>query len=739
MSLEAVGVSPPISGDAASIRVALVGQPNVGKTSIFNRLTGMRQRVGNYPGVTVERKEGTGHLGSQAFTLLDLPGTYSLNALSMDEHISVRVLAGHPDIGPTPDVIVCVVDAGKLERSLLPALQCAALGRPMVLALNFFDEATAGGWTFDLAGLEQELGIPVVPTIAHRSRGIDQLKSAIIKSHQQQLVMRPITWPDSVREAVAMVSAALPHIADDGVRKFHAQRLLFDSLPQTDPHDLAIKDVLAQAHRRILAGGNAPSNAEPVLLFPRIRSLLAGRVVKSAQLSTRWTDRLDSLLIHPFLGLVIFAALMFGIFHSVYSGAAPLMDLIEAGTLRIQEFTAGFLESTPMLQSLVADGIVAGIGSVLIFLPQILILTLLIALLEDCGYLARAAFLIDRALSWSGLSGKSFVPLMSGFACAIPAIMAARTIEDPKSRLTTILITPWMSCSARLPVYVLMIGAFIEPAYGATAAAAVLFAMHLLGPVLGLPAAWILQNKILRSPSPPFVLEIPPYRRPTFRDTYWRIWHRARRFITDAGTVILTMAIIIWALLYFPRPDTVEQETRSRLIEEYRAQGVTEEVLLDNESPYGGIYQAQLASAYVEQSYLGRAGRWIQPVFEPAGFDWKITVGILASFPAREVIIATLGIIYNLGADEDEESPGLRGRLANEVWTTGPRAGEPVFTVPTAVAVMVFFAICMQCGATIAIMTAETNWRWAWGTFAFMTLLAWLAAVFTYQGLSWIL
>lgn len=716
---------------APPLRVVLIGQPNTGKTSLFNRLTGLRQRVGNYAGVTVERKEGVGQSGAQSFTLVDLPGTYSLNALSLDEHISVRALAGHPDIGPIPDVVVCVVDAAQLQRSLLPAYQAAELARPMVLALNFFDEAEAEGLRFDLPLLEQRLGIPVVPTVGHRGQGIDALKLALIRAHTGSLRLHRPTWPPAVDESRRVLEERMGHIADPDARRFRAQRLLFDTLVHAE-NDLAGSpeeqhETLARARQRLMQGGLSPGTAEPVLLHPVIASALDGAVLRSGAAPAGLSEKLDAVLAHPVAGLAAFALIMLGVFQAVYSGAGPLMDAIEAATAAAQDAAGSALEGLPVLQSLVTDGIIAGVGGVAVFLPQILILTLLVALLEDCGYLARAAFLVDRALGWCGLSGKSFVPLMSGYACAIPAIQATRTIEDPKTRLATILAAPLMSCSARLPVYVLMIGAFIEPAHGPGVAAAALFAMHLLGPLVALPLVWVLQKKVLRAASPPFVLELPPYRQPMLRDLSWRLWHRARRFVTDAGTIILALSIILWALLYFPR--SPETEARERAAWSTPADMSPEAA--------EAAFQTRMDAVWLEQSYLGRAGQWIQPTFAPAGFDWKITVALLASFPAREVVISTLGIIYQLGGDPDDVSAGLRERLRAEHWADGPRAGQPVFTLPVAVAVMVFFAVCMQCGATVAMITAETTWRWAWGAFAAMTFLAWAGAILTYQILTW--
>jgi ferrous iron transport protein B len=412
------------------------------------------------------------------------------------------------------------------------------------------------------------------------------------------------------------------------------------------------------------------------------------------------------------------------------------MDLIDAATTWMQEFVGPFLAGTPALQSLVVDGIIAGVGGVIIFLPQILLLFLFIAILEDSGYLARAAFLMDKLFGWCGLNGKSFVPLLSGYACAIPGVMAARTLEDPKARLTTILMTPFMSCSARLPVYVLMIGAFVEPAYGPAVAGCTLFLMHFVGAAVAMPLAWFMNRCILKIKAQPFILEMPDYRIPTMRNILIRMWGRGREFIVRAGTVILAFSVIIWALLYFPRPPSVAEEARAAFLAAHASDSspdLLETELANPESELAAKLDHRTQGAYIEQSYLGRFGKAVQPIFDPAGFDWKITVGVLSSFPAREVIIATMGIIYNLGSDVDEGSDDLRSILTSEKWQSGPRAGQPVYTLPVVIALMVFFALCMQCGATVAVIAKELNWRWAIGSFVVMTGLAWLAAVVIYQ------
>lgn len=728
---------------ARALHVAIIGQPNTGKTSLFNRLTGLRQRVGNYPGVTVERKEGRTFCDGVELICHDLPGTYSLNAFSPDEQIAVNALCGRSGIELRPDVILCVADASQLNRSLLPAFQAAALGIPLVLAANFIDEAQNKGLHFDFPKLEERLGVSVIPTVGNKNRGVAELKAALVQAVEARRFLSPPVWPESIREAIQIIHPHLSPEARNIPADFIAQRALFDTsaqaIRQLRGSEEERRAVLHQAHQRVQSGGHNPATAEPVLLFAHAHDRLADCVEQRQTGSPSLVRHLDVVLAHPIGGLAVFALIMFGVFQAVYSWSGPLMDAIESGTGWAQDWASSLLSGTPMLQSLVADGLIAGIGSVLVFLPQILILTLLIALLEDTGYLARAAFLADRLFSSFGLSGKSFVPLMSSYACAIPGIMATRTIEDPRTRLTTIFIAPLMSCSARLPVYVVMIGAFIEPHYGSTVAALTLFAMHLLGPLIALPLAWVLQKLVLKAPSPPFLLELPPYRMPSVRDVLWRVGQRGRRFLTDAGTVIFCITVIVWALLYFPRPEAVAEQTRAQVVA-HQAPALSPEAaaleLQNPESALSGEVKNAIASAYLEQSYLGRAGKAVQPIFAPAGFDWKITVGVLASFPAREVIISTLGVIYNLGGDQNEESTDLRSKLKNEVWSSGPRAGQPVFTVATAAAIMVFFALCMQCGATLAIMKAEANWKWAVSAFFLMTALAWVGAVLTYQVIS---
>jgi ferrous iron transport protein B len=748
-----------------SAQIALVGNPNTGKTTLFNRLTGARQRVGNYPGVTVEKRSGSMELKFGGVEVIDLPGSYSLAASSPDERIVIDVLMGRVDGAAPPDAIVCVVDATNLMRNLFLASQVADCGIPQVVALNMMDAAAAQGISIDVEKLGARLGVPVVPVVATKGRGIEELKRAIEEvilfargsargsngnvssvpwNHPTEpganplAGIAPMPWAEHVERALTHLDESIHRDAGARLPRAELLRILFDvdsAIPERLTWTHQARDRAIHSARQILSeAGLNPASAEAILRYARLGELLEGVVTRparsgggpAARAITRG-ESIDRLLTHRVWGLLVFIGLMWGVFQSIYTLAVPLMEGIDwlFGTLGAA--VGGWFAATPMLQSLAQDGVIGGIGSVVIFLPQILILFFFIALLEDTGYMARAAFLMDKMFSWCGLNGRSFVPLLSSYACAIPGVMAARTIDDRKARLVTILIAPLMSCSARLPVYVLLIGAFIEPAYGAAWAGVALVAMHFVGLVVAIPVALILNRFVVRGKRVPFVMEMPPYRTPMLRDVLWRMWQSGMKFLKRAGTIIFAMTIIIWALAYFPRPESVRSDlardvAASRAIEFDMAAAIVE-------TEYGN----ELAGRYMEQSYLGRAGKALQPIFAPAGFDWRITVGVLASFPAREVIVATLGIVYNLGGETDEESADLRDAMGRSRWNDGTRAGEPVFTIPVAFAIMIFFALCMQCGSTVAVIAREAGWKWAIFAFSYMTILAWLGAVATYQ------
>ncbi|MEI8294073.1 MAG: ferrous iron transport protein B [bacterium] len=730
-------IQAPLKKSTARPLVALVGNPNTGKSTLFNRLTGLRQHIANYPGITVEKKSGLLRAGGVDIDLLDLPGCYSLTAISNDERVVMDVLGGRRGL-QKPDLLVFVLDATNLKRNLLLVSQCAELGIPALIALNQCDAAKRNGIRIDVDLLSKRLGVPVVETIATRGSGLGDLKEAIVAALNAPSILPKIEWPDCITHGCGLLRAGLQRAGSGDLSQAEALRVLFDSesvFACGVSDKTCLKKLLDSAHSEIRESGLNPGSAEAVIHYRHLESLLNGVIEASGPIA-RSHDSIDALLLNRVWGTLIFFAVMYVVFQSLYSWAGPLMDLIDAGTSATQEMVRPLLSSTPALQSMVCDGIIAGVGGVLIFLPQILILFFFIALLEDTGYMARAAFLVDKLFSWCGLNGRSFVPLLSSYACAIPGVMATRTLSDPKARLTTILMAPFMSCSARLPVYILLIGTFIEPLYGPLVAGAVLFAMHFVGLALALPLAWILNRFFLKIKTQPFILEMPDYRVPTLRNIFHRMWERGREFVLRAGTVILAFSILIWSLLYFPRdPGVREKATQSFLAEAAASHSPTEiQTALEHpDSEMSSALTHRIDSAYIEQSYLGRFGKAVQPVFEPAGFDWKITVGVLSSFPAREVIIATLGIIYNLGSDVDEGSDDLRAVLQKEKWSEGPHAGEPVFTMPVVLGIMVFFALCMQCGATVAIIARELNWRWAALSFFGMTFLAWLSAVLIYQ------
>ena len=728
------------------LQLALVGNPNTGKTTLFNALTGLRQRIGNYPGITVSMSTGTVFLDKQAAYITDLPGTYSLSASSPDEKIVHDYINGNIANTAKPDVLVCVIDATNITKNLYLASQLAEHGIPIVLALSFWDSLTKRRTRFELELLSRRLHVPIVPINVIKNQGISELKSAILEAHRKQLKMVRIQWEQGIEEAIQGFREAL---RADGLTINHAeaQRFIFDSTLPTlvgvDHHSGALKQAIDDARAHVRKIGYHPHTVESVMHHRHLLQLIDGVVTKDSSRVFRRGESIDRLLTHRFWGLAIFVLFMYLMFQSVYSWSSPFMDLIDYGKSFLQTAVSSMLVDYPKLQSLVADGVIEGVGAFLIFLPQILILFFFISLLEETGYMARAAFLMDRMFSWCGLSGKSFVPLLSSFACAVPGILATRTIEDRKARIITILIAPLMSCSARLPVYVLIIGSLIEPRYGPFAAGLTLFAIHFLGILVALPTALLLNKIQKKTPSKPFIIELPDYQIPKLPNLIWRMWNEGKEFVVRAGTIIFSITILIWALLYFPRPPELEQQ----IIQDYKVQSIEagmtdsafEEALADESSAVSVALAHKIDSTYINQSYLSRFGKTIQPIFDLAGFDWRISVGILASFPAREVIVSTLGVMFSLGGEVDESSPSLREAISHAEWTKGSKIGQPLFTIPVAFAIMIFFALCQQCGSTLAVIRSETHTGWALFSFFYMTSIAWISAVITYQGLTWIL
>lgn len=720
-----------------TLKVALIGNPNTGKSTLFNALCGGQSRVGNYPGVTVEKKIGMLHWPTRRVQLIDLPGTYSLAPRSLDEMVSVDVLLGRQaDIG-TPDVVVCIADASNLERNLYLVSQVLDVGLPVVVVLNMSDVAEGKGVKIDRAALASRLSVPVIATAAHRKLGIGELQQAIEQALAKGAPPCPEIFPEAFaaeRKSLAneLSPAGAPRLPD-----YLAERLLLDVGGYLEGHlaghdPATLRELLQQARARLAAGNCRVPAIEARVRYAWIRKLLEGIVEIPPERPATLSDRIDGWLTHRVFGLLTFAVLMFVVFQSIYTWYEPLKQLCDSGLDQINHLIASLLAPGP-LRSLLTDGVVAGVGGVLSFLPQIVLLFFFIALLEDCGYMARAAFLMDKLMTKVGLSGKSFVPLMSSFACAIPGVMAARVIENRRDRMVTILVAPLMSCSARLPVYVLLTSALLPPVSylggWITLRGLVLFAASSLGAVVAIPVAWLLKKTLFKGETPPFVMELPSYKWPSPWIVARRVFEQGKAFVTRAGTLIFATSVVIWGAGYFPgnhaEADRVQAE-----IEQAESRDSSD----DGEAGAGTDrlveLQNSLKAALLEQSFLGRLGHWVEPAVRPLGWDWKVGIGVIASFPAREVIVSTLGTIYSLGNEVDEESPGLQSALQNATWPDGRK----VYTVPVALSIMVFFALCAQCASTLLVIHRETNhWVWPAFTFVYMTALAYGGAYVTYQ------
>ena len=700
--------------------LALIGNPNTGKTTLFNALTGLTQRAGNYPGVTVEHKVGTVTLDEEgALDLIDLPGAYSLAAHSPDEMLAIDVLLGQQQDAPPIDGILAVVDASNLRRNFYLVSQLAEIDVPLVVALNMGDIALRRGISIDASALSEALGAPVVPVLAHRRQGLDELRHTLAALSANPAPARPqrVDLPDQLQRATAELQAAV----SGPLSSVEALRALVDEEGYAERRLLASAGdgIADRLHGLRMAGADSLSELESNARYAWIDGLLSQAIVQPSRLEGRRSDRADRVLAHRLFGVAIFVLVNVLVFEAIYTWSGPLMDGIDALFAACGDRAAALIPPGA-LRSLVVDGLIAGVGGVLIFLPQIAILFFFIALLEDSGYMARAALLMDRLLTRVGLSGTAFMPLLSSFACAVPGIMATRTIEDRRDRFATILVAPLMSCSARLPVYVLFIGTFVpdRPLWGGIIGlqALTLFAFYCLGALVAIPVAWLLKRTLLKGDPPPFLLELPSYKTPDLRTVLLRVYHSSRAFVVRAGSLILATTIAMWALAYFPRSEAVIER------HQIERQAVAPEAL--------DALEKRQAAELVENSYLGQAGHWVAPVVRPLGWDWRIGMAVIASFPAREVIISALGTIYSLGAGEDEGSESLRATLAAATWPDG----RPIYTLAVALSIMVFFALCAQCLSTLVVIKKETgSYGWSLFSFGYMTILAYLGALATYQ------
>lgn len=714
----------------SNVHVALVGNPNTGKSTLFSALCGVPTRIGNYPGVTVEEKFGEYKDDRGQVTIIDLPGTYSLSARTPDEFVSVDILLGRRN-APALDAVIVIADATNLERNLYLFTQVRQLGLPIVLVLNMWDRVTAGECEIDPVQLAKNLDVEIVTTSASKHSGVAEVKAGLRRVLEAGPVVPADVLPpefiavrDELREWLAARASAGQETMKP-VPDFVIERMLLDIGGQaeseyTQREELrGLTEQLKTYRDRLAQRGHRVPAVETKSRYAWIRQHITGCVVQHERTESSISDRIDRVLTHRWWGLICFAAIMFVIFLSIYRFASVFMDLIERGQGLLSAMVTSAMPPGAM-RSLLTDGIIGGVGSVLVFLPQILILFLFIGILEDCGYMSRAAFVMDKLMTRLGLSGKSFLPLMSSYACAVPGIMATRVIENWRDRMVTILIAPLMSCSARLPVYILLTRAFIEdPTLGAI----VLLAMHLVGLVVAVPVAWLLKKTFFRGPTPAFVMELPSYKWPSWQVVLQRVWERGQAFVVRAGSLIFLLSILIWAAGYFPGDHTALDKLTAQI------ESLPEDSPVAQVEPLLAERQA-LSASLIENSFLGRAGHAIEPLVRPLGWDWKIGVGVLASFPAREVIVSTLGTIYSLGGDVEAEDEGLRSALRGATWPDG----RPVFTLPVALSIMVFFALCAQCAATLMIIRRETNsWWWPLFTFVYMTGLAYVAALVVFQ------
>ncbi len=712
--------------------IAVAGNPNAGKTTIFNNLTGARQHVGNYPGVTVEWKEGRLKRGDLDLRIVDLPGTYSLTAFSEEELVARDYLLHH-----APDVVVNVVDASNLERNLFLTTELLELGLPVILVLNMTDVAQRHGLGVDMRRLADRLGVMVVPAVGHRNEGTEGIIEAVAQlvAHTASLpaaaqvckVTSPspeaskaalapghpgrVTYSPTVESAISRVSESLP---DYPYRRWLATKLLdndeeaLKELPDTESRHA----VLAEAEDFLTASDGKPDTVLAKGRYDFIHTVCEAVQHRVGEERKTRSDRLDRVIMHPVWGVPIFLGMMYLVFTATFSLGNPGMNVIETGF----NWLSGLLNSlwgegsVSPLRSLLVDGIIGGVGGVLVFLPNIVLLFLAIAVLEGTGYMARAAFVMDRFMSKVGLHGKSFIPLLIGFGCTVPAIMATRTLETRRDRLITMMVLPLMSCGARLPIYALLIPAFFAPKWQGP----VLWIIYVTGIVLALVAARLLRATVFRGETTPFLMELPPYRMPTLRSLLVQMWTRAWLYVQKAGTVILGASILLWVLTFYPKPPADYMPPHG--FDAVRGQSM-------ESRPFGELTDHdQIQAAELSYSVAGRVGRLLEPVLKPLGFDWRIGTSLVGAIAAKEVFVAQMGVVFAVG-EANEESADLRGQL------------QARYTPLVGLCIMIFALISTPCVATFAITRAEAgSIRWAlaqaWG----LTLLAWVVTFLVYRG-----
>ncbi len=723
--------SPKISAHAKGkiISIALVGNPNCGKTTLFNYASGSHERVGNYSGVTVDAKEAVMRKDGYQFNIVDLPGTYSITEYSPEE-LYVR----NHIIEKMPDIVVNVIDSSNLERNLYLTTQLIDMNIKVVIALNMYDELEKKGVKFDYEGLGRMLGIPIIPTVAYKGKGIDELFMKLIEVYEDRdpsVRHIHINYGEMIENGVKSIQAELRR--NNGLTNKFSTRYIAIKLIETDkttlnqlkelPNFTEIESTTNYVIKKLEK--EYADNSETIITDAKygfIEGALKETYKETRSLHGK-VHSLDDLFTHKIWGFPIFILFMWLMFQATFTIGGYPMDWIDSGVTALRNIIVEMMPEGAF-RDLLVDGIISGVGGVIIFLPNILILFFFISLMEDTGYMARAAFIMDKLMHKIGLHGKSFIPLIMGFGCNVPAIMATRTLENRNDRLLTMIIAPFMSCSARLPVYLLLISAFFPTKQGL-----MLFTIYTIGVVMSVIVALVMKRVAFSKKEVPFVMELPPYRIPTVKNTSLHMWHKAQQYLKKMGTVILFASILIWALGYFPREVTYTRNYNSEI------QALREDKKIDEVARNSRIRKLEILqeSERQEQSYIGRLGHAIEPVIEPLGFDWKMGVSIISGLAAKEIVVSTMSVLYHVDIEAGENSGALISGMSSQIHQSGKLKGQIVFTPLVAFGFMLFILIYFPCIAVIAAIKKESNWGWAVFTMVYTTAMAWIVAFAVYQ------
>lgn len=719
-----------IKEKGSTINIALVGNPNCGKTTLFNYASGSHERVGNYSGVTIDAKEAKFKQNGYTFNISDLPGTYSITEYSPEElyvrmHITEKM----------PDIVVNVIDASNLERNLYLTTQLIDMDIKVVVALNMFDELEKKGATFDFHALAKMIGVPIVPTVAARGQGIDALFAKIIDVYEERdSIVRHIhiNYGKTIEKSINKIQDKIREnksVTDRFSSRYLAIKLLEQD--QTTQLQLSecenLNDITERTEKEVQKLQKEYNEKSETIIADAKYGFIAGALKEtytpSIEVRRRKTEAVDNFITHKVFGFPIFILLMWLMFQATFTIGSIPMDWIDAGVGSLAGLVSGAM-SEGALKDLIVDGIIGGVGGVIIFLPNILILFFFISLMEDTGYMARASFIMDKLMHKIGLHGKSFIPLIMGFGCNVPAVMSTRTLDNPKDRILTMIITPFMSCSARLPVYILLISAFFPNSAGT-----VLFSVYFIGIALAILAGLVMKNTFFKKKDVPFVMELPPYRIPTLRNTSIHMWDKGVQYLKKMGGIILVASILIWALGYYPREVNFSVDYDAKIEQVNIDNNLTDEIKAES------IAELELAKESERQasSYIGRMGKFIEPVIEPLGFDWKIGVSIITGLAAKEIVVSTMGVLYQADFEADETSGSLVDKLKQQEYTEGEKKGQKVLSPLVAFSLMLFILIYFPCVAVIAAIKKESNWRWAIFTMFYTTVLAYVVSLLTYQ------